>query len=98
MKFPRKGQISPENVLNTARKTTKNVIRTVLHLCLPCTFRMNDINLRYLRLPHSLFGDAMFSRGKSRRGNTCAEVFGSSLRRAQSFIMKNKSQAHDSIS
>ena len=60
------------------------------HMLLYCQFIKNDINLRYHRLQHPLFGDTMFSVTKSKCGNTCDDMFGTYFGWASDFLMKIK--------
>jgi hypothetical protein len=59
----------------TLEATTQRGVRTVLHPTMSRRFRTNDRQLRYRRLPVDMYTDTMFSKTKSRRGNTCAQVF-----------------------
>ncbi len=82
----------------TLKVTTQRGVRTVLHPNLSRRFRTNDRQLRYRRLPVTLFTDTMFSTVKSRRGNNCAQVFGSKQGWCRAYPMKKESKAHEALS
>ena len=88
--------------LDTARRTlkatTQRGIRTVLNPTLSRRFRTNDRQLRYRRLAVEMFTDTLFSKVKSKRGNTCSQVFGTAGGWARAYPMKLKSQAHEALS
>ena len=88
--------------LDTARKTlevtTQRGIRSVLNPTLTRRFRTNDRQLRYRRLAVDMFTDTMFSKVKSKRGNTCAQVFATQHGWARAYAMKKESQAHEALS
>jgi hypothetical protein len=69
-------------------------VRTVLNPTLSRQFRTNDRQLRYTRLPVDMFTNTMFSKDKSKRGNTCAQVFSSAEGWACVYPMKKKPEAH----
>ena len=54
--------------------------------------------LRYSRLSHNIFTDTMFSNIKSKRGNKCAQAFGTDFGWARIFPMATKGDAHDALS
>ena len=90
--------IGLEAATRTLTKTTQRGVRNVLHPTLTRRFRTNDRNLRYRRLPVTLFGDTLESSVKSLRGNRYAEVFGTSFGWTRAFPMRKKSEAHDALS
>ena len=82
----------------TLEATTQRGVRTVLHPTMSRRFRTNDRQLRYRRLPVDMYTDTMFSKTKSRRGNTCAQVFSTANGWARVYPMVRKSQAHEALS
>jgi len=60
----------------TLKHTTQRAVRTVLHPSLSRRFRTNDRQLRYRRLPLTMFTDTLLTKVPSRRGNVYAQVFG----------------------
>ena len=94
----RRWGIGIEAAINTINRTTQRGVRTVLHPSLSRRFWTNDRQLRYRRLPIDIFADTMFSDTKSRRSNTCAEVYCARNGWKRAFPMKTKAQAHETLS
>ena len=92
--------IGLEAAKHTIARTTQRGVRTVLHPTLSRRFRTNDRQLRYRRLPIDVFTDTMFSTAdkKSRRQNTCAQIFYARNGWCRAFPMRLKSQAHEALS
>ena len=88
--------------LETARRTlkaaTQRGIRTVLHPSLSRHFRTNDRQLRYRRLPVTMYTDTMKANTVSRRGNKYAQIFCTTNGWTRGFPMKTKSEAHEALS
>ena len=61
-------------------------------------FRTNDRQLRYRRLPCTLFADTMFSSVASRRMNTCAEVYVHRNGWKRAYPMRSKADTHETLS
>ena len=59
---------------------------------------MNDLDLRYRRLPHNMFGYTLIVGTTSKRGGKHAEVFATNFGCTCVFTMKNNSEAHESLS
>jgi len=88
--------------LNTAERTlkvtTQRGVRSVVNPTLSRRFRTNDRQFRYRRLPVEMFTDTMFSNVKSKRQNTCAQVFCTAEGWTRAYAMQKKSQAHEALS
>ena len=82
----------------TLKKTTQRGVRTVLHPSLSRRFRTNDRQLRYRRLPVTLFSDTMSSTVKSIRQNQYAQVYYEPSGWTRAFPMQKKSDAHETLS
>jgi hypothetical protein len=94
----RRWGIGLEAATRTLKKTTQRGIRTTLDPTLDRQFRTNDRQLRYRRLPTTLFADTLLASKPSRRKNTCAEVFVHRNGWKRAYPMKTKSQAHEALS
>ena len=86
-----------ERAADTLRVTTQRGLRTTLN---PLTkrFTTNDRFHRYRPLPHPLFTDTMFSKVKSRLGNTCAQVFTARNGWTRAYPLASKGDAHEALS
>jgi hypothetical protein len=82
----------------TLKATMQRGVRTVLSPTLSRRFRTNNRQLRYRRLPVDMFTNTMFSKVKSKRGNTCAQVFWTAEEWTRVYPMKKKSEAHEADS
>ena len=58
----------------------------------------NDRHLRYRRLPFDMYTDTLFAGTKSKRGNKCAQVFGTNFGWSRAYGMKSKGDAHEPLS
>ena len=94
----RRWGIGLEAAKNTLKKTTQRAIRTVAHPSISRRFRTNDRQLRYRRIPCDMFTDTFVTEVKSRRGNTCCQVFGTKNGWKRAFPMRAKSEAHEALS
>ena len=94
----KKWGIGLEVAKQTVKVTTQRGIRTVLHPSLSRRFRTNDRALRYRRLQHDMFTDTLISKTTSKRGNKCAQIFGTGFGWTRAFPMKNRSYAHEGLS
>ena len=83
---------------STLRKTTQRGVRTVLNPSLSRRFRTNDRQLRYRRLPVTLYSDTMASTVKSTRQNRYAQIFYEPSGWTRAFPMQHKSDAHEALS
>ena len=93
-----KWMISPEAANRTVQCTTQRGIRTVLHPSLSRRFRTNDRALRYKRLQHNVFTDTLKAGTKFRRGNLYAQVYATPFHWCRAHPMKEKSEAHETLS
>ena len=83
---------------DTIRCTTQRGVRTTLHPTLSRRYSTNDRMLRYHRIPCTMFTDTMFSKYKSSRGNTCAQVFATDFGWSRTYPMRSKGDAHEALS
>ena len=97
-KLSKNWDIGLETAHRTLKVTTQRGVRTVLYPTLSRRFRTNDRQLRYRRLPVTLFTDTMYASTKSRRGNKCAQIFGSQEGWCRAYPMQKESQAHEALS
>jgi hypothetical protein len=87
--------IGKESARRMVKVTTQRGVRRVLYPPLSRRFRTNDRQLRYRRLRSDAFGDRLEASVKSRRGNTYAEVFGTSFGWSRVFPAKLKSVKYE---
>ena len=96
-KLSKNWSIGLDTAHRTLKVTTQRGVRTVLHPTLSRRFRTNDRQLRYRRLPVTLFTDTMYASVKSRRQNKCAQVFGSQEGWCRAYPMQKESEAHEAL-
>ena len=89
---------SLEAAKRTIERTTQRGLRTVLHPSLSRRFRTNDRQLRYRRLAHPVYADTLIAGSKSRRQNKYAEIFVTTFGWTRAFPMRQKSEAHETLS
>ena len=87
--------ISPKRANNKSRKTTKDVIRTVINPVISQLYLTNYRMLRYPRLPHPLFTDTMIAGTVSKLENGNAHVYVTSFGSPHLFPLKLNSDAHE---
>jgi hypothetical protein len=90
--------IGIEAAKRTRLVTTQRGVRKMIHPSLNKRYKTNDRQLRYLRLPVTLFTDTMYSTILSRQGNTAAQVFCDGAGWGRAFPMKNEKEAHKALS
>ena len=90
-------RIGLEAAKRTVQVTTQRGVRTILHPNVERRFRTSDRQLRYKHLNTELFTDTMFSKVKSTRQNTCAQLYVNDLEWQRSFPMRSKAEAHETF-
>ena len=91
--------IDLETATCTVEATMQRGLWTVLHNTLSRRFRTNDRQLRYRRLMHEVFTDALESPMPSWfRQNRYGQVFATRFGWSRVFPMRRKADAHDGLS
>jgi hypothetical protein len=90
--------IGIEAAKRTRLVTTQRGIRRMIHPSLTKRYKTNDRQLRYRRLPVTMFTDTVYSKILSRQGNKAAQVFCTDFGFVRSFPMKLESEACEVIS
>jgi hypothetical protein len=90
--------IGIEAAKRTHLMTTQRRIIQMIHPNLTKRYKTNDRQLRYRRLPVTMFTDAMYSTILSRQGNKAAQVFCTEFGFARAFHTKKENKAHGSLS
>jgi hypothetical protein len=90
--------IGIEAAKRTRSVTTQRGIRPMFHSILTKRYRTNDRQLRYRRLPVTMFTYTMHSIILSRKGNKVAQVFCTDFGFVRAFLMKLESEAHGALS
>jgi hypothetical protein len=78
--------------------TTQRGIRRMIHPILTKWYNTNDRQLRYRRLPVTMFTDTIYSTIISRQENKSAQIFCTDFGFVRSFPMKKKSESHEALS
>jgi hypothetical protein len=87
-----------EAAKRTHLMTTQRGIRRMIHPCLTKWYKTNDRQLRYSRLPVTMFTDTMYSTILSRQQNKAAQIFCTDFGFVRAFPMKLESEAHEAFS
>jgi hypothetical protein len=90
--------IGLDTIQKTLKAMTQRGVRTILNPTLSRQFRVNDRQLQNRCLLVDMFTDTMFSKVKSKYGNTCAQVFLTAKGWTHVYPMKKKSKAHEALS
>jgi hypothetical protein len=77
---------------------TQRGIRRMIHPRLAKRYKANDRQLKYRRLPVTMFTDTMYSTILSRQDNKAAQIFCTDFDFVGSFPMKKESEAHEALS
>jgi hypothetical protein len=93
MRLARNFGIGLDNARRTLKAMTQWGVRTILNPTLSRWFQMNDWQLRYRHLQVDMFTNMIFLKVKSKRGNTCAQVFLTAKGWTCVYPMKKKSKA-----
>jgi hypothetical protein len=78
--------------------TTQRGIRRMIHPSLTKRYKTNYRQLRYLRLPVTMFTDTMYSTISSRQNNKAAHILCTDFGFVRAFPMKKESEAHEALS
>jgi hypothetical protein len=90
--------IGIEAARRTRLVTTQRGIRRMIHPSLTKRYKTNDRQLRYRRLPVTLYTDTMYSTILSRQQNKAAQIFTTDLGFVRAFPMKLESESHEALS
>jgi hypothetical protein len=90
--------IGIEAAKRTRLVTTQRGIRRMIHPSLTKRYKTNDRQLRYHRLPVTMYTDTMYSTIISRQQNRAAQIFTTDLGFVRAFPMKNEKEAHEALS
>jgi hypothetical protein len=90
--------IGIEEAKSTHPVTTQRGVRIMTHPSLTKRYKTNDRQLRYLRLPVTMFTDTMYSIIISRQENESAQIFCTDFGFVRAFPMKKESEAHEALS
>jgi hypothetical protein len=78
--------------------TTQRGIRIMIHPLLTKQYNTNDMQLRYYRLPVTIFTDTIYSTILSRQHNKAAQIFCTDFGFVREFPMKKESESHEALS
>jgi hypothetical protein len=78
--------------------TTPRGIRRMIHPSLTKRYKTNYRQLRYRRLPVTMYTDTMYSTVLSRQKNKTAQIFTTDFGFVRAFPMKLESEAHEALS
>jgi hypothetical protein len=78
--------------------TTQRGVRRIIHQILTKRYNTNYRQLRYRRLPVTMFTDTMYSTIPSRQQNKAAQMFCTDFGFVRAFLMKKKIEAHEALS
>jgi hypothetical protein len=78
--------------------TTQRGVRRMIHPSLTKRYKTNDSQLRYRRLPVTMYTDKMFSTILSRQDNKAAQIFCTGFGFVRAFPMKKEKEAHEALS
>jgi hypothetical protein len=77
--------------------TTKRGIRRMVHPSLTKRYKTNDRQLRYRRLPVTMYTDTMYSTILSRQMNKAPQIFTTDFVFVRAFPMKKEKDAHEAL-
>jgi hypothetical protein len=78
--------------------TTQRGIRRMIHPSLTKWYKTNVRQLRYRRLPVTMYTDTMFSTILSRQDNKAAQIFCTDFGFVRAFQMKKEKEAYEALS
>jgi hypothetical protein len=90
--------IGIEAAKRTRLVTTQRGIRRMAHPSLTKIYKTNDRQLRYRRLPVTMYTDTMYSTILSRQMNISAQIFCNDFGFVRSFPLKKEKEAHEALS
>jgi hypothetical protein len=87
-----------EAAKRTSLVTTQREMKRMIHPSLTKRYKTNDRQLRYRRLPVTMYTDAMYSKILSRQDNKAAQIFCTDFGFVRAFPMKKEKEAHEALS
>jgi hypothetical protein len=90
--------IGIEAAKRTRLVTTQRGIRRMIHPSLTKRYKTNDRQLRYRRLPVTIYTDTMYSTILSRQKNKAAHIFCTDFGSVRAFPLKKEKEAHEALS
>jgi hypothetical protein len=90
--------IGIESAKTTRLVTTQRGIRRMIHPSLKKRYKTNDRQLRYCRLPVTMFTDTIYSTILYRQQHKSAQIFCTDFGFVSAFPMKKESEAPDALS
>jgi hypothetical protein len=87
-----------EAAKRTRLVTTQRRIRRMIHPSLTKRYKTNDRQLRYRRLPVTIYTDTMYSTILSRQMNKSAQIFCTDFGFVRAFPLKKEKEAHEALS
>jgi hypothetical protein len=90
--------IGIEAAKRTRLVTTKRGIRRMIHPSLTKRYNANDRQLRYSRLPVTIYTDTLYSTILSRQKNKSAHIFRTDFGFVRAFPLKKENEAHEALS
>jgi hypothetical protein len=90
--------IGIEAANRTRLVTSQRGIRRMINPSLTKRYKTNDRQLRYLRLPVTMYTDTMYSTILSRQKNKAAQIFCNDFGFVRAFPLKKEKEAHEALS
>jgi hypothetical protein len=90
--------IGIEAAKRTCLVTTQRGIRRMIHPILTKRYKTNYRQLRYRRLPVTMYTDTMYSNIFSRQMNKAAQIFCNDFGFVRAFPLKKEKEAHEALS
>jgi hypothetical protein len=94
----KKWGIGIEAAKRTRMVTTQRGFRRMIHPSLTKRYKTNDRQLRYRRLPVTIYTDTMFSTILSRQKNKAAQICCTDFGFVRAFPLKKEKEAHEALS
>jgi hypothetical protein len=90
--------IGIEAAKRTSLVTTQRGIRIMIHPSLPKRYNKNERQIRYRRLPVTMYTATMYYTILSRKDNEAAQIFCTDFGFVREFPMKKEKEAHEALS
>jgi hypothetical protein len=90
--------IGLEAAKRTRLVTTQRGIRRMIHPSLTKRYKTNDRQIRYFRLPVTMYTDTMYSTILSRQNNKAAQILCTDFGFVRAFQLKKEKEAHEALS
>jgi hypothetical protein len=87
-----------EAAKRTRLVTTQRGIRRMIHPSLTKRYKTNGRQIRYRRLPVTMYTDTMLSTILSRQDNKAAQIFCTDFGFVRAFLLKKEKEAHEALS